>query len=183
MNNYWTKDADSCLIVGVLMVPMIGSGPAPASAADFDRDGYADLAIGAPQEDVALEVDAGMVNVLFGSPDGLTSEDNQAFILEAYTADDEYPRALAAGNFDDDNYVDLAVGIPQEDIGLTADAGAVQILYGSADGIAVTGNQFRHQDICGVAGVAEQDDHFGSALATISLTRFRVYLPLVLNSN
>jgi hypothetical protein len=219
---------------------------------DFDGDGYADLAIGAPREDVVLQLDAGRVDILLGSPDGLTSEGSQGFNFQNCTANDRFAYslaagdfdgdgfdelavgipyedlytwggigaveilyggsgglhrrsewddvwsqnrtgmedgpepgdlfgyALAAGNFNDDNYVDLAVGIPEENIGTKGNAGAVQILYGSADGIAVTGNQFWHQDSTWIEGVAEQDDNFGCALAAIPLTRFRVYLPLVI---
>ena len=36
-------------------------------AADFNNDGFADLAVGVPGEDVGSVVDAGAVNVLYGS--------------------------------------------------------------------------------------------------------------------
>src|SRR5262249_34892350 len=53
--------------------------------ADFNGDGYGDLAIGAPYEDVATQtsdgVEAGAVNVLYGSANGLTGQGNQLWHL------------------------------------------------------------------------------------------------------
>ncbi|RZM10770.1 MAG: DUF1488 family protein, partial [Sphingomonas sp.] len=46
-------------------------GSAVASA-DFDRDGYADLAVGLPGEDFSGKPDAGAVTILYGSKAGLT---------------------------------------------------------------------------------------------------------------
>ena len=38
---------------------------------DFNNDGFADLAVGVPYEDVGAVIDAGAVNVLYGSAEGL----------------------------------------------------------------------------------------------------------------
>lgn len=43
------------------------------ASGDFNGDGFADLAIGAPDEDLGSGTDAGLVTVLFGSRKGLTS--------------------------------------------------------------------------------------------------------------
>jgi hypothetical protein len=96
---------------------------------------------------------------------------------------DRFGLALAAGDFNDDLYVDLAVGIPREDVGLKVDAGAIHVLYGSADGIAVAGNQYWHQDSPWVEGIALQDDHFGSTLVAIPSKTYKVYVPMVINGN
>ncbi len=42
---------------------------------DFDGDGYADLAVGAPGENVGGKRDAGAVHVLYGSASGPTARD------------------------------------------------------------------------------------------------------------
>ena len=39
--------------------------------ADFNGDGFADLVVGAPDEDVGSAVEAGMVSVIYGSATGL----------------------------------------------------------------------------------------------------------------
>jgi hypothetical protein len=86
------------------------------------------------------------------------------------------------------------VGIVVEDVGLKDDAGAVHILYGSADGITVTGKQFWNQDSAWVEGAAEEDDYFGFALAAISvpapsipppppLQWEKIFLPLIANND
>ena len=48
-------------------------GAALVAPCDFNGDGFQDLAVGAPNEDVGTIVDAGAVNVLYGSPSGLSA--------------------------------------------------------------------------------------------------------------
>lgn len=74
------------LAVGALLAPAAvaarapEAGPAPKlgpvpDGSDFDSDGFDDLAIGAPFDDVAGKAGAGVVNVLYGSPSGLRAAD------------------------------------------------------------------------------------------------------------
>jgi hypothetical protein len=78
---------------------------------------------------------------------------------------DRFGTALAAGDFDHDGRDDLAIGVPLEDIGTIADAGWVNLLYGTKNaGLSGDGDQIWHQNISGVEGVAEAEDEFGSAL-------------------
>jgi hypothetical protein len=51
-----------------------------------------------------------------------------------------------------------------EDVGATADAGAVNVLYGAGSGLAAPGNQQFWQGAGGLAGVAEARDRFSSGL-------------------
>ena len=46
---------------------------------------------------------------------------------------DHFGSALARGDFNGDGYQDLAVGVPSESVGGTSQAGAVNVLYGTAD--------------------------------------------------
>ena len=77
---------------------------------------------------------------------------------------DRFGFALAAADFDCDDYTDLVVGTPYEDIGGQADSGYVQIIWGSADGLGsgvasrqITQTNFPNADI--TAG-----DQFGYAV-------------------
>jgi hypothetical protein len=141
------------------------------AAADFDGDGLADLAIGVRGEDGAA-VDAGAVAVLYGTSAGLTGSASQLFTQNnAGTGNraetgDWFGSALAAGDFDADGVADLAVGVPREDVVATRDAGALNVLRGSAAGLTGVGGQLFTEDTSGVAGSAETGDAFGSALAT-----------------
>ena len=78
------------------------------------------------------------------------------------------PSALGAvkADFNGDGRSDLAVGVPNENVGTVSDAGAVNVLYGGAAGLSATGNQFWHQDSSGVLNTAEATDLFGLALAS-----------------
>lgn len=141
--------------------------------ADFDGDGFGDLAIGAPLEDVGGAVDAGAINVLYGSATGLAATGDQLWTQDveglAGRAEegDHFGTSLATGDFDGDGFGDLAVGIPFEHLPdpLTDAAGQVAVIFGSAAGLTTEGNQLWDQDRRGVANQGEGDDRFGSGLA------------------
>jgi disulfide bond formation protein DsbB len=62
------------------------------------------------------------------------------------------------------------VGVPQEKMGDVINAGAVNVIVGTASGLDMAGAQFWHQDSPGIAGDGvEQSDLFGSALAAANL--------------
>jgi hypothetical protein len=86
-------------------------------------------------------------------------------ISNAAETNDRFGSALAAGNFGKGAWVDLAVGVPYENIGDRANAGAVNVLYGRAGGLSGTGDQVWHQNRRGIGDAAEANDRFGSALS------------------
>ncbi|MFC9506207.1 FG-GAP-like repeat-containing protein [Streptomyces sp. NPDC057002] len=76
--------------------------------ADFNDDGFADLATGTPGEDVGDDQDAGIVQILWGSPTGLSGS---ARLADPTSTDqDAHGRTLAAGDFNGDGKDDLAAG-------------------------------------------------------------------------
>jgi hypothetical protein len=165
-NQFWNQD--SAGINGIA-----GSGEhfgRALTVGDFDGDGYDDLAIGVPDDTVDGLASAGSVNVIYGSEDGLRARDDQLWtqnspgIDDRAAASEQFGSQLTTGDFDGDGWDDLAIGVPNEDIGAAARAGAVNVIYGSEDGLRASGDQFWHQDVAGINGVSQQDDLFGDAL-------------------
>jgi hypothetical protein len=149
--------------------PGDGFGDALA-VGDFDGDGFADLAVGVTFEDVGAIVDAGAVNVLYGTASGLSGTGSQLFTQDSPGVgssgerEDDFGWTIAAGDFDGDDFADLAVGVWRENVGAAANGGAVNVLYGTAAGLTGTGSQFFTQNSPGVPGSVEPDDEFGFAL-------------------
>ena len=137
---------------------------------DFDGDGVTDLAVGVSLEAVGTVADAGAVNVLYGTAGGLTGAGSQLFTQDSpgvgssAETEDNFGGVLAAGDFDGDGFADLAVGMWRENVGATANGGAVNVLYGTAGGLTGSGSQFLTQDSPGVPGVVERDDELGFAV-------------------
>ncbi|MEU0113647.1 integrin alpha [Streptomyces bobili] len=149
---------------------------------DADLDGCSDLAIGAPYEDLGTVPDAGLVQVLYGSTSGLNAggkavkewlQGTDKTLGGGAEAEDWVGYALAAGKTSTGTPY-LLIGDPGESIGTIEDAGAFYYISGTAQTATLT-----HQDTTtagAVAGVAEQDDRFGSSLAATP-THFAVGTP------
>ena len=145
---------------------------------DFNGDGYADQAIGVPDEDLPGGADAGAVQVLYGSSDsGLTATGDQRFtqdvtgVPDVAEPGDRFGAAVAASDFDGDGFGDLAIGAPGEDDGGVADMGRVTILHGSATGLKTSGALLLGQGSPNVPDDNEPGDRFGAALAAGNLGR------------
>src|SRR5262249_33403283 len=93
---------------------------AALAAGDFNGDGFADLAVGAPYASGDLFGQAGMVVVFPGSADGLSNENGVIFderdAGETVEGAEQYGTALATGDFNHDGKDDLAFGGPDESI-------------------------------------------------------------------
>jgi FG-GAP repeat len=141
--------------------------------ADFNGDGNGDLAVGVPYEDLGSVSNAGGVNVIYGTfCYGLMATGNQfwsqnsAGVQGVAETNDHVGWVTAAGDFNGDGFSDLAVGAPFEGVDAQADAGAINVLYGSTTGLTSAGNQVFDQDSTGVQGSAEPGDEFGFAVST-----------------
>jgi len=167
------------LVVVIACATLLASAPRRAGAqvrGDFNGDGFDDLAVGAPFEDIVkgglTMTDAGVVNVFYGSASGLNGVPQQTLSQDTagvagLPADaDRFGDALAVGHFNDDEFADLAVGVPGETVNAEVGAGAVHIFFGSASGLTGAGSQFFNQDVAGIASDgAEASDAFGRSLA------------------
>jgi hypothetical protein len=138
---------------------------------DFDGDGFEDLAIGSPFADYfgGLLEDIGAVHVAYGGENGLSLAGHQT-LTQPFSGDyppeefDQFGEALAAGDFDDDGFCDLAVGIPFDGVGVTNLGGAVNVFPGTSSGLSGT-PQVWSQASPGIAGTPEVGDDFGATLA------------------
>ncbi len=161
----WNQD-----VAGIEGVAESGDhfGAALASA-NLGKSAQDDLAVGAPDDKVGAVVQAGAVNVIYGSTGGLSVTGDQIWsqdstgIIGTSEVGDDFGGALAAANLGNGGRADLAIGAPDDSILADAEAGAINILYGSAAGLASMGNQEWDQDSAGVPGTTDAEDHFGSA--------------------
>jgi hypothetical protein len=102
------------------------------AAGDFDGDGYADLAIGVPREDIDGNTDEGIVEILRGSSTGLEPWEKFSYagaVFGAGRCQCRFGEALATGDFLDDGAADLAIGAPLMLHGLSQ-VGGILILDG-----------------------------------------------------
>ncbi len=135
---------------------------------DFDRDGFDDIAIGAPAEDWNGQENAGVVHIVYGS--SAVNRARRQTISQAGAmagkneAGDFFGAVLAVGDFDGDNYDDLAIGTPGEDVSGRIAAGGVGIIFGSRSGLDPDDSMFFSQKGT-VPNKHEDFDAFGTALA------------------
>ena len=155
----------SLLVATGPAVPAASGTPSPSrlsptanqpAQVDFNNDGFDDLAIGVPNEDVNGQVNAGAVNILYGSASGLTGT-NQLLTQAAPEDGDQFGVAVAKGDFNNDAVTDLAVGAPGETLAGAVGAGAVNVFYGTAGGLPATSQVL-------VQANPESGDRFGAAV-------------------
>jgi hypothetical protein len=137
--NLWPETVVSQSTPGVPGEPAAGDrfGAALASA-DFDQDGFADLAVGAPGDspDSAPGGGSGSVTIFYGSGAGIGARVEQV----EHGPHAGFGTAVVATDLDDDGRVDLAVGSTGDDPQADADygSGAVVVLTGGADGFSLS---------------------------------------------
>ncbi len=152
-NQRWSQQQDD-ITGGAERNNRFGSA---VDAADYNADGFDDLAVGLPGED------GGSVIVIYGSSGRLVSAGNQRWrqgdngILDEAESNNAFGAELRSGDFNVDGFADLAIGAPGEDDG----QGVIHIIHGSADDLTNEGNQLWRQDI----SKPDDGDNYGTALA------------------
>ena len=111
-----------------------GDQTSSVAAGDLNRDGHIDIALGAAFADGPENTrpDSGEVLIFLGPIEPHETRDpadETTVAAFGAVAGDNFGRALAAGDFNADGVVDLAVGAP----GARESAGAVYVLFGSAE--------------------------------------------------
>ncbi|MFO7565153.1 MAG: FG-GAP-like repeat-containing protein [Enhygromyxa sp.] len=110
---------------------------------DFNCDGFADLVISAPDEDIrtggGLAVNAGAVHVLFGSAGGVSSVEDLWLQGDwgaggSLVNGNRFGAELAVGDFDGDGCDELVIGVPHEDFAGVLDSGNVYVIRGAPEG-------------------------------------------------
>ncbi|MFL9652774.1 FG-GAP repeat domain-containing protein [Streptomyces sp. PB17] len=179
------------LSAALISVLVAGSGltgstaPAEAAAAcpsgvesDFNGDGVRDMVIADPEATVGGYERAGEVHVVYGGGKGtLSLHQDTTGVPGAVESGDQFGAALAVYDANLDGCSDLAVGIPYEDLTVTSgtssktysDAGLVQVMYGSADGLVGASSPVANEYLQGegkpLGGAPEHEDWIGFALA------------------
>ncbi|WP_373506520.1 PKD domain-containing protein [Thiocapsa sp.] len=153
-----------------------------AARGDFNCDGFADLAVAAPQEDanwlmppdgildpfaVPVPFSEGSVLVLFGSTVGLSGSGAQE-LRQGARHHGMFGSAMTVGDFNGDGCDDLAVGAPEPfqagHYAETEGGGRVTTFHGYPDGLHAA-NEVT-QDSGAIPGTNDRGDRFGAALAS-----------------
>ncbi|MFD5895947.1 FG-GAP-like repeat-containing protein [Streptomyces sp. NPDC060366] len=134
------------------------------AAGDTNRDGYADVAIGAPNEVTGSKRATGTVTVLRGSAKGLTGTGSKSFTQDtagvpgAAEAEDQFGASVELTDSNNDGRAELVAGAFAENEG----AGSVWLFKSGTSGITATGStSFGAASVGGPSGLS----YFGDVLA------------------
>lgn len=153
------------------IAPCCIASAASSRQPDFNGDGFADLIMPAPGEKIGAAKDAGAINIVYGTADGLKSDGNPTpSQMLSQGADglgdtpengDRFGRRCAFGDFNGDGFSDLIASATGED----ASAGAVTVIYGSPSGLVASDHQTFRLGQGGVLGTPESAPYFGWSVA------------------
>lgn len=146
---------------------------ATLATGDVNADGYDDIIVGAPGKDVDGVVDAGAVFVLRGSAGGIDPDreisltgNSRVLPGEAETGD-RFGDSLAVGRVDADEFADIVVGAPGEEVTGAARAGAVAVVFGTQRS-RFERAKVVHQGRPGQGETPEAGDGFGTSVAVLN---------------
>ena len=146
---------------------------ASTAVADIDCDGFTDVVVGTPNEDINGQSDSGYAQVIFGSVTGLSMGKASRNLTQTnfglpITAGDQFGYAVDAledvgqGGTPADSAYAIAIGTPGANVDGQNDAGLVAF-QAALDGGNVS--TFTTQNSPGIPGAAEAGDRFGAAVS------------------
>lgn len=126
----------------------------------------------------SIDLTIGVVHVIFGGRNGLHAEGAQMLHQDIYgvkgtaASGEQFGYSLQSGQFDSDRFYDLAIGVPNDGKGeVVVAGGAVNVLYGTDQGLTALNDQYWRQETLGFvdapesAAVSAPEDRFGTSLA------------------
>ncbi|MCB1581426.1 MAG: FG-GAP repeat protein [Xanthomonadales bacterium] len=166
-------DADDNQQIGTDRQAFAEFGFALASG-DFNGDDFDDLVVSAPGQNFNQASNAGAIFIYYGgqvsSPlmglDPLIRDSisqSSPNVSGSSETGDLFGFSLAAGDFNNNGYDDLAIGVPYETVGNLTWAGLVQVFYGNSLGLIDDDQIWEQSDITGA--LTESIDVFGFSLA------------------
>jgi hypothetical protein len=136
------------------------AGQVVCGAGDVNGDGYADVAVAAPDVGASYNADTGTVYVFHGSASGLSSMPDWS---EAGANGNFGASMDSAGDVNGDGFADLVVGNPSYDTNYQVNAGRATLYLGSSTGLGSSASWVRGGSANGdnlgqtVAGVGDVD--------------------------
>jgi hypothetical protein len=136
---------------------------------DVNADGFAEVVVGAPGEDIGSDTTTGLFHLLYGRASGLTGTGSVAIHQDTAGVPgsgedgDQFGFAQASGDFNGDGFGDVAVSANLEDVGAFRDYGAVTIFYGAASGLRTDNAKLLTIQNSGYSGIGQS--YFGDTLA------------------
>ncbi|WP_432167344.1 FG-GAP and VCBS repeat-containing protein [Streptomyces sp. bgisy031] len=177
--NYYVPGSASGLVVSSAQTLKPG---VITDIGDVNGDGFGDIVTGEEWDeptdgspDPTESTDGGKVNITYGSASGPATttaiSQDTGNVPGGSERGDGFGGELSLGDINGDNYQDLVVGAPGENLGGVTDTGSVTVLYGSASGIDTqSGGQFFAQSTAGVPGSDETKDFFGNEVKLTDVT-------------
>ncbi|MFI1221473.1 MULTISPECIES: FG-GAP and VCBS repeat-containing protein [unclassified Streptomyces] len=165
------------LATAVVALPATAhAAPAPdphGPRADFNGDGYPDLAFAAPGATVKGFKGAGYVGVAYGSRNGIKDSAKKVFTQASAgvpgtpETGDAFGSSVVSADLDRDGYADLVVGSQGEAIGADGGAGGITVLWGGPNGLAGGATLLTGKDHAGLGRGLAVGDFDGDGAADL----------------